>query len=118
MFVEIITMRLCKPYVSMIAAVLCLALYTIMSPVHPGVQTRVHYLSMCFKFEPGDEVLLEPQPFVSHNLPPGWSISRVTGEIKGIAKAGDMNTIEVAVTKGEEVVNATARNEVAISFGF
>jgi hypothetical protein len=59
-----------------------------------SVQFRVAYRSKCFESE--GPVLLKREltdghgtGFSSPNLPPGWSINPFTGDIEGIAEAGE-----------------------------
>jgi hypothetical protein len=89
--------------------------------VSPGVLERVDYGSMCF--EPDAHVLLKREPtdghgcqFSSPNLPDGWSINPSTGDIEGIAEAGDMRSIQVYATTEAGVLNTTVAFEVATLF--
>ena len=51
--------------------------------------------------------------FSSPNLPPGWSINPFTGDIEGIAEAGERGFIHVYAMTEAGVVNTTVSYEVA-----
>ena len=94
---------------------------SILRLVSPGVLERVDYGSMCF--EPDAPALLEREPadghgcqFSSPNLPDGWSINPSTGDIAGIAEAGEIGSIHVYATTEAGVVNTTVSFEVATRF--
>ena len=100
----------------------CLLQYTIILPlVSPGAPESVDYGPMCF--EPDAPVLLHREPtdchgcqFSSPNLHDGWSINQLTGDIEGIAEAGETGSIEVHATNEAGVVNTTVSYEVAPRF--
>jgi hypothetical protein len=116
-FVEII---MCVSVTKVILLTLILGLCLMQYPIILRMES-VDYRSM--SFEPDAHVLLQREPtdchgcqFSSPNLRDGWSINFFTGDIKGIAEAGDQGSIQVYATTKAGVVNTTVYFEVAPRF--
>jgi hypothetical protein len=83
-----------------------------------AVKLQVAYGSKCFASQ--GPVLLKREPtnghgygFSSPNLPPGWSIDPFTGDIEGIAEAGERGSIQVYAMTEAGVVNTAVSYEIA-----